>query len=176
MANGDYPDLVTVLQPYSSGTVFNAYDDNDGEEVDEGDKQPASGAAEFSSGALRSEVKLPFWRLSRRALIEEAKRCAKGEKYDERSNCTHNWKLAQNSNDVAYVREFYNHAVEHLLNARDRAQHGPTVPDAEGENMFDHLGAAKWNIAALIDYLEANPELVCRALSQVPTIINPSKE
>ena len=120
----------------------------------------------FTSNALRSEKKLPFWRFPKRAMIEWAKRFHKGEKYDVARNMTHNWKLAINSDDVEFVRQFFDHAFEHLLNAKDLAEHGVEHADWEGENMFDHLGAAMWNVASLIEYLDKNPKLVCKALSQ----------
>ena len=136
--------------PYT--ITYNAYDEPEG--------------TTFESNAMRSEQKLPFWRLPMRPLVEWAKRFAKGEKYDERRGITHNWKLAIPTKDVVYVRQFYDHAFEHMLRAKDRAEHGLYKGDEEGETIMDHLGAAMWNIASLIEYLDKNPELVCKALDQ----------
>ena len=124
----------------------------------------------FPGGSMRSEQKLPFWKLGRRAMIEWAKRFAKGEKYDLEKGMSHNWKVSLNSGDLEFIRQFYNHAEEHILNAKELAEHKDPENhrDSEGENMFDHLGAAMWNIAALIEYLAADPENTCKALSQKP--------
>lgn len=126
----------------------------------------------FTSNAMRSEKKLPYWRFPKRAMVEWAKRFKKGEKYDIAKGTTHNWKLAIHSTDVEFVRQFFDHAIEHMFNAKDLAHTGAETPDWEGESMVDHLGAALWNIASLIEYLDKNPELVCKALSQIPTVIN----
>lgn len=142
--------------------ILNAYDEEDDEpeETDQG--------ATFASNAMRSEHKLPYWRFPTRAMQEWAKRFAKGMKYDAAKGITHNWKLGINSGDLEYIREFFNHATEHLLSAKDRAQFGPDIPDHEGETMFDHLGAAMWNIASLIEYLDKDPSSTCKALDQTP--------
>lgn len=134
-------------------------------QVQPSDGFPTTGIT-FIGGSMRSEQKLPFWKLGRRAMIEWAKRFAKGEKYDVQKGMTHNWKVSLGTGDLEFIRQFYNHAVEHMLNAKELAELGPDTPDHEGENMFDHLGAAMWNIAALIEYLVADPENTCKALSQ----------
>ena len=158
-----------------SGTVANAdkfiagYSKNGDVPLDFADLR--SKGTTFSSNAMRSEKKLPFWRFPLRAMIEWAKRFRKGEKYDTAGNITHNWKLAINSDDVEFVRQFFDHALEHMFKAKEMASQGVVAVDYEGEGMFDHLGAAMWNIASLIEYLDKNPELVCRALDQTPKAI-----
>jgi Domain of unknown function (DUF5664) len=147
--------------------VLNAYDDID---LD----SPCEVGAVFDSGSMRSEKKLPFWRLPKRSLVEWAKRFQKGIKYDEKKGITHNWKLAIGTDDMEFVRQFFDHAFEHMLNAKDLAHNGIDWQDSEGETITDHLGAAMWNIAALIEYLDKDPQLVCEALSQEPTSIKKS--
>jgi hypothetical protein len=136
---------------------------------------PCEVGAVFDSGSMRSEKKLPFWRLPKRALVEWAKRFQKGVKYDEKKGMTHNWKLAIGTDDIEFVRQFFDHAFEHMLNAKDLAQKSVNHPDSEGETVMDHLGAAMWNIAALIEYVDKDPELVCLALSQEPVNIVANK-
>lgn len=134
------------------------------------EQEPITEPAEFASKAMRSEVKLPYWRMPLRPIMEWGKRFAKGEKYDVMKGSTHNWKLGLN--DIAFTRQIFDHALEHLFKAKEMAHKGAGFADHEGEHMMDHLGAAMWNVAALIEFLDKNPDLVCKALSQVPTQID----
>lgn len=129
---------------------------------------PANNPAEFASGALRSEKKLPYWKLPTRAKQEWARRFAKGEKYDIQKGVTHNWKCAIGTGDLEFIRQMFNHCSEHLDRFKDLTEYGPDHRDVEGETMFDHLGAVMWNAAALIEFLDKDPDNVCKALSQKP--------
>ena len=125
-----------------------------------------SKSAEFVSGALRSEKKLPYWRVPLSVLRGYAKRAQKGEKYDKEKGVTHNWKLGIESSDLDFYRQMFDHGFEHLLNAKELASFDSCAVDAEGEGILDHLEAALWNIGGLIEAFTQDPEGLRKALSQ----------
>lgn len=109
--------------------------------------------SQFSSGALRSEKKLPYWMIPSTWTKEIAKRFDIGhEKYG-----VGNWKKALQTEDIQFVREFYNHAKEHMDGFLSTLLNGP---NQENEDVIDHLGAVMWNCGCLITYYIVNKQLV----------------
>ncbi len=120
--------------------------------------------ASFSSGAMRSEMKLPYWRMYFGAIQEYAKRLQKGIKYDTAKGATFNYKIG--CNDPEFIRQSWDHGFEHLMKVKEYAANGPGWTDDEDEGILDHLGAVITNAAFLIEFYERNPEKTCKALSQ----------
>ena len=91
----------------------------------------------FQSGASRSEYAPSYHQIPSSALRRLAQRYQLGvEKHG-----THNW--LRGGTDVAYMRQVYDHLIEHLLCYREGVN-----PDD------DHLGAVLWGVAALIEFEE----------------------
>jgi hypothetical protein len=115
----------------------------------------------WKSGAKRSAPK-PEWSLMPwNALREVLRRFEVGKKYG-----VHNWKKAQTSDDVDYVRQFDAHSFEHyraFLNLIDKPA---GAVSEKGDNLVENLAASVWNQLTLLDYLLENEGLVRAALSR----------
>lgn len=91
-----------------------------------------NGVAVFASGASSSELKPRYDLIPPEALAALGKRFALGAKTHGDRNYEQGW------NDGAFVRDRFNHMIEHALKA------------ANGDRSEDHLGAVLCNAAMLI--------------------------
>ena len=91
----------------------------------------------FQSGASRSEYAPSYHQIPSSAL----RRLAQGYQLGVEKHGTHNW--LRGGTDVAYMRQVYDHLIEHLLCYREGVN-----PDD------DHLGAVLWGVSALIEFEE----------------------
>jgi hypothetical protein len=112
----------------------------------------------FKSGAERSEQKLPLWMIPIEWKIAIAKRFAKGWPSYGIGNCY----KAIGTGDLDFIREFYNHAEEHLAAFRS----GLFGEAVDGESPLDHLGALMWNAGMLLTYSLLDYENVKKAFDQ----------
>jgi hypothetical protein len=95
----------------------------------------------FEAGARRSEIKPRYDLIPSLALERLARRYALGaSKYGE-----HNWQKGLPLSDT------YNHAIEHLLKAKEIMLSGELFP---GETPDDDLAAAMWGLCTLMWYQE----------------------
>lgn len=129
----------------------------------------------FDSGAKRSQKKLPRRLIPQEWKQEMAKRFLLGwEKYGL-GNCY----TAMKTGDLDFIREFWEHADDHLAGFLRTIQFGPdTEPDGRKEGPMDHMGAAMWNCGMLITYYLYDRENTLKAFNSrsLKTIADEKKD
>jgi hypothetical protein len=117
----------------------------------------------FDSGAKRSEPMPDVFMMPHKALAEVMKRFTVGKKYG-----IHNWKKAQASKDLDFVRQFDSHGQEHRHWAMLLVDQPAEAISPKGDTLLENVAAEAWNVLCKLEYLIENEELFREAFSQYP--------
>lgn len=140
------------------------------EEAVNGKEPDAPRRATFSSGAVRSEKAPPWFMLPWDALRVVLERFNIGA--FKKGYGVHNWKRAIGTGDLDFIRQLFDHTMNHLLlfviNVGTwHVDRDPKSPYKD-ETPMDHLGAAGWGILTLISYTLFDRQNVMKAFDQWP--------
>jgi hypothetical protein len=75
---------------------------------------------------------------------------------------------AEDNSALGFVRQFYAHGQEHLVNAILLADAPAGATSDKGDTLIENLNAAAWNALTLLEYAIENEDMFREAFSQYP--------